>query len=259
MTVKKAGCQKAPSGGNAGNTYFKLARTFKQKIKACSRGSENGNADHVVFLWICVSSAGLQPGIHEEAGAEAPLTPRQWLNVVDEAASLGANWLVLSLTDPLAKCNHIWEIAVWAQQVHNMMVGLHLKDARLKRDDLKSLRKIDPDKTRLLVRVDDLDRVKWIEREGITIWTANPQADGERPHCQGPKRMIFVNANGVLYTCGLVKGNNAYRMGHVFDGALKRVVNDPKLPHHVHEDLHIVTPECDGCPSLIANFFCDNT
>ena len=258
MTVKKAGCQKAPSGGNADNTYFKLAKTFKRKVKECSRDSESGNADQVVFLWICVTSAGLKPGLHGNAGNEQPLSPEQWLNVVDEAASLGANWLVLSLTDPLSKCPHIWEICAWAQRAHDMMVGLHLKDAQLKRGDLTAAKKINPDKTRLLVRADDFDSVQWVEKEGIRIWTANPQANGERPHCQGPRRMIFVNASGVLYTCGLVEGNNAYRMGHVFDGALKRVISDPELPHHVHEDLHIVTPGCDGCPSLIANFFTEN-
>ena len=155
----------------------------------------------------------------------------------------------------------MWDVCKWAQETHEMMVGLHIKSEKLLRKDVVAIMKaLDLDKTRLLARDGVLSRARLREDEkkALIVWSANPQEEGERPNCQGPTRMIFVNSKGVLYTCGLVEGNKAYRMGHVFDAKLERIVADPNLPHHVEDDLHYVTPECDGCPALIANYFFEN-
>lgn len=258
MVVKKAACREAYRSRHMNNKYFGLARSFKQKVRDCVRDTQEKQSPQVIYLWVCVTSAGLKQGVRGEPESEHPLTQEQWLNVVDEASSLGANWLVLSMADPLSRCPHIWDICVWAQQTHNMMVGLHLKNADLSPEDVKAIKKLDLQKTRLLVRKDAYEQLRWVEESGLKVWTANPQPDGEHPDCQGPTRMIFVNAQGILYTCGLVEGNDAYRMGHVSDASLRHIISNPDLPHHVHGDLHIVTPECDGCPSLMANFFSEN-
>lgn len=257
-TGKKVNAKKT-AGGKKHNSMFRLPKTVKQKIRDCARGEEK-KAAKVVFLWACVTEQGLKQGIKKKKGKEKKLTKQEWLTVVDEAASLGANWFVLSFGAPLAECADIWDVCKWAQTAHGMMVGLHVKVSRLTRRDVTHIKTLNLTKTRILARKGALSRIKLTEeeKEALIVWTANPQPEGERPNCQGPSRMIFVNANGVLYTCGLVEGKEEYRMGHVFDRKLTGVMSDPDLPHHVHEDIHYVTPECDGCPALIANYFSEN-
>ncbi len=261
MTAKKNVRAKTASRKKKQDNLFGLPKVFKQKIKQCAKEQGDESKPQVVFLWACVNEAGLTQGVKGERKAARPLTREEWLTVVDEAASLGANWLVLSFGADLSACGDFWGVCQWAQQAHNMMVGLHVKSEKLTQQDVRTMMDaLDMEKTRILARKGVLDNVRLDEEEqkALVVWDANPQPDGERPNCQGPTRMIFVNARGVLYTCGLVEGNEAYRLGHVFDTKLKRIVMDPHLPHHVEDNLHYVTPECDGCPALIANYFFDN-
>ncbi len=67
--------------------------------------------------------------------------------------------------------------------------------------------------------------------------------------------MIYVNAAGELFTCGLVDGLDQYRMGDALRERLRDVMRDPCVPHSVDESIHRISSGCDGCPSLIANFF----
>ncbi len=259
MAAKKTVKPKISTRKETEENHFLLPKTFRRRIKECAQ--QSNEPEKVVFLWACVNQSGLKQGVKGEQEAERPLSQEEWMTVVDEAASLGANWLVLSFGASLAACDDIWEVCQWAQQAHGMMVGLHVKAEKLTSDDIDTIKNnLDLDKTRLLAREGVLSDVALNEEEqqALVVWSANPQADGERPNCQGPTRMIFVNANGILYTCGLVEGKSAYRMGHVFDEKLQHIVTDPNLPHHVEDDLHYVTPECDGCPALIANYFTMN-
>lgn len=261
VTAKNQECSGKSISPETDGALFGLPHKFKRKIRECAEEIEKQKDPDVVFLWACVGEAGLKPGVKGQHIASKPLTQQEWLTVVDEAASLGANWFVLSFSVPLSECDDIWEVCKWAQDIHGMMVGLHVKTAKLTRKDVNEIKQLNLKKTRVLAREGALSRLKLNEEEEkeLKIWSANPQADGERPNCQGPTRMIFVNAQGVLYTCGLVEGKEAYRMGHVFDNKMKKVMADQNLPHHVHEELHYVTPECDGCPALIANYFSENT
>lgn len=260
MTTSSHGCSKKLTGQKKDEELFGLPQKFKRKIRECAKEVEKQKTPDVVFLWGCVGKSGLKPGVKGQQDAGQPLTQQEWLTVVDEAASLGANWFVLSFSVSLSECDDIWEVCKWAQEVHGMMVGLHVKTAKLTRRDVEKIKQLILKKTRVLAREGALSRLKLKEEEEkeLKIWSANPQADGERPNCQGPTRMIFVNTQGMLYTCGLVEGNDTYHMGHVFDQKMKRIIADQNLPHHVHEELHYVTPECDGCPALIANYFSEN-
>lgn len=260
MVSSGRGCAKRSGKKAVDEKIFGLPQKFKRKIHECAKEAGNCKEPQVVFLWACVSEAGLKPGVKSGKQVKQSMTQQEWLTVVDEAASLGANWFVLSLSVALAENDDIWAVCRWAQEVHGMMVGLHVKTPKLTRKDVNKVKQLNLKKTRVLAREGALSRLKLSveEQRELIIWTANPQADGERPNCQGPTRMIFINAQGMLYTCGLVDGNDTYRMGHVFDRKLKGVMSDPNLPHHVHEELHYVTPECDGCPALIANYFSEN-
>ncbi len=236
---------------------FDLPKDFKSALNNCRTQVEKETAKDVTYLWIAVSGDGVGRTGQEKCAVKT-LALEDWLNVVDEAASLGANWVVLTLTTRLSQFSEIWEICRWAQETHGMMVGLHLGIEEVTPEDTQHLLSMNLDKMRLLVRRESLEKLAPLERQGVTLWTANPQPDGVKPNCQGPSRMIYVNAEGNLYTCGLVEGKPDYLMGSVMHDRLKHVLKSPSVRHSVEEHLHRVTPECDGCPALIANYFSTN-
>lgn len=257
MVVKKTMNSAPEESKVVGEDYFEIVKTLRQKLKDCSCGSSDTVEGDITYLWICVNSSGLEQGFGDKSGSgEKSLPMDQWLNIVDEAASLGANWLVLSLSDPLAACESVWPVSKWAQQAHGMAVGLHLKeDQSISEQDLGLIGQLEPEKTRVLMRCPTKETIEALKALGIAVWAANPQPEGEKPKCQGPTRMIFVNESGIIYTCGLVKNRDDYRMGHVSDVRLRAIISDPDIPHGVKSDLHIVDQGCDGCPALLANFF----
>ena len=256
MAEKKKVNPVIKDGTSPKDQYFTIINAFKHKIHACRRSSEQFKNSDIVFLWVCVNAKGLKQGFMERKQGAALLPAQQWLSVIDEAASLGANWLVVSISDSISNCSGLFEVCKWAQQVHGMCVGLHLKkNACPSEEEIALIRKLDLKKPRLLIHCQPGETASLPHADGITVWTANPQPAGEKPKCQGPAHMIFVNEKGVLYTCGLVEGKEDYRIGHVFDACLKTVLNNPKTPRKVCSELHRVTSGCDGCPSLLTSFF----
>jgi radical SAM protein with 4Fe4S-binding SPASM domain len=241
----------------AKDKLFALPKNFKNALTDCRTQAEQGTAKDVTYLWIAVSGQGVG-STGTERSEVAKLNLEDWMNVVDESASLGANWLVLTLTTKLSQFSEIWEICRWAQDTHGMMVGIHLGVDEVTPEDTKHLLSLNLSKFRLLVRNESIEKLAFLEKQGVVLWTANPQPDGVKPNCQGPARMIYVNAEGNLYTCGLVDGKKDYLMGSVLHDRLKHVMKSPSVRHCVEEDLHRVTSGCDGCPALIANYFSAN-
>mgnify|MGYP000872868130 FL=1 len=251
-------CGKTGKGGQeaAGGTkeLFTLSRDVRKRLRECCKEGENGQR-HVMYLWVCVCPRGI--GETPAGGDDSRrLSLQDWLNILDEAASLGACWVVLSMTTQLSRHEDLWDICRWAQEAHGMMVGIHLVEDDVTPEETARLKQLDGDRLRLLVRRESLGKLKPLEDQGLVLWTANPQEeDGARPRCQGPSRMIYVNAAGELFTCGLVDGLDQYRMGNALRERLRDVMRDPCVPHSVDESLHRISSGCDGCPSLIANFF----
>lgn len=236
---------------------FALTKNFKTRLKDCCRQHGSHAKPQVTYLWVCVSAKGI--GEQSNTGEGPRISLHDWLNIVDESASLGANWIVLTVTTRLSQHRDIWEICRWAQDAHGMMVGLHLVEDDVNDEELALIKGLDTGKVRVLVRRESQDKLGHLRDEGLVLWTANPQQeDGGRPQCQGPAKLIYVNARGELYTCGLVDGLDQYRMGSVLEKQLRQVVKDPALPHSVDEKIHRISPGCDGCPSLVANFFDTN-
>ncbi len=254
---KSADQKNDASGTFRAEDPFALPKNFKTKLKDCCQQREGHDRQQVTYLWVCVSAKGI--GEQANTGEGPRIVLQDWLNIVDESASLGANWIVLTVTTRLSHHRDIWEICRWAQDAHGMMVGLHLVEDDVNEEELALIKGLDTGKVRLLVRGESHEKLGYLKDEGLVLWTANPQpGDGSKPHCQGPAKLIYVNARGELYTCGLVDGLDQYRMGSVLEKQLSQVVKDPALPHSVDEKIHRISPGCDGCPSLVANFFDTN-
>lgn len=231
---------------------FALPKRICKRIRECAKTTDASKQD-IVYLWIHVSSKGIAQA-EDAATHESPLSLEDWLNVLDEAAAYGANWLVITIHTSFSQFPDIWEIARWAQETHDMQVGLHTDEETFTEEDIATIKTLNPEKTRLFVRRDIMPGLKHLEAEGIRLAPADPQPYGHKPECRGPANMIFVDSRGVLYTCGLVEGNDAFRLGTIHEGTFHKILHDPSLPHTVPEKIHRISKGCDGCPSLIANF-----
>jgi len=54
-----------------------------------------------------------------------------------------------------------------------------------------------------------------------------------------------------MYTCGLVLGHDAYRLGNFFERKLETVMTDDSLPHVIPEGVSKAHHQCNGCPPLM--------
>jgi MoaA/NifB/PqqE/SkfB family radical SAM enzyme len=231
---------------------FFLLKRIRKGIKDCNQVTKVSAGD-VSFLWIDVSSKGIaQP---DDACCSAQrLSLEDWLNVVDEAAAFGVRWLILTVRTSLTAFPDVCKIGRWAQETHGISVGLHTNSPGLTAEEVNVIKQMDLSHLVLYVKREYIEKFSHLEQEDIKVAVADPQTYGNRPNCQGPAKMIFINPEGVLYTCGLVEGNSDFRLGTIFEGSFSRILRDPQLPHKLPSEIHRVSLGCDGCPSLIANF-----
>lgn len=234
---------------------FDLPKRIKKRLAECSETSAQGPADDVKYLWVHVTSSNSEK--KSEHSAPAGLRLEDWLNVVDEAASIGVTWFVISIDTDLSDFPDVWKVAEWAQNVYGITVGIHAVKTGLTKDDVKAIKRLDGNKTRLLVAKQDLKKYSHLEESGIRIREADPRPGEQQTPCEKPNRMVFVNPLGHLYTCGLVEGNEDYRLGHVFNGTLDAILHNNNLPHAVSEQIPREGHGCDGCPPIMARFFED--
>jgi radical SAM protein with 4Fe4S-binding SPASM domain len=231
---------------------FFLLKRIRKGIKDCNEVTKVSSTD-LSFLWIDVSSKGIaQPD--DACPCAKHLSLEEWLNVVDEAAAYGVKWLILTVRTSLTAFPDVCNIGRWAQEAHGISVGLHTHSSSLTQEEIDSVKQMDLSHLTLYVKREFLDGFKNAAQEGIKVAVADPQTYGNRPKCQGPTKMIFINPEGVLYTCGLVEGNQDFRLGTIFEGSFSRILRDPQLPHKVPSEIHRVSMGCDGCPSLVVNF-----
>jgi radical SAM protein with 4Fe4S-binding SPASM domain len=223
---------------------FALPRNITQRVRCCTR-SGCGTAEEVTYLWIDLSAPAPQ---HESLG----LGLEDWLNVVDEAASLGVSWLVFSVEDSPSQFPLVWEITRWAQDTYGMVAGFHTRTGALSDRDILALKELDFNKCHVFVAQEHLAQLAALKEQGLNIHIANPNHEHRDSLCAMPGNMVFVKPDGALYTCGMVKENRDYLLGNIMDRKLNHVVRDPSLPHAVPEQAIEDEHGCDGCPPLVA-------
>lgn len=222
---------------------FALPKELRGKMKSCCQSGVC--AEKIEYLWINLENQGpTAAGIH-------PPTLEHWLNVVDEAASLGATWLAITVRAALADSPDVIEVAKWAQDGHGMTVAIHTPARDLSVADLAALKQLDLSRVRLCVSESALAQMKAYEDQGVKVRLA--EAPGDTHGCGMPQNMLFVNGQGQIYTCGRVKGNDAFHMGNIYNRPFRRVVGDPSLPHAIPVETPYQEHACDGCPPLLAS------
>jgi radical SAM protein with 4Fe4S-binding SPASM domain len=182
----------------------------------------------------------------------------EWLGVIDEAAGLGAETLIITLPCSVSQRSDLLEVCQWAQSAHGMTVGIHLSQCCLSRDDIAHLSQLDRERLLLFVDSDCMEGLEFARDMGMRIFEADGIDDGAvQPACSLPESMACVGAEGKLYTCGLVLGDTDYFLGHIFERKLDNIMCDKSLPHEVPEGLKAGTRRCNGCPPLMAKRIAD--
>jgi len=228
------------------NNPFELARQLQASLRCCCQQYATGD-EKARYLWLYVERR-----TPKEANAPDERPELQdWLNVVDEAAGAGVKYLVISGDNHLNNFPYIWEICSWAQDTHGMTVGLHTLATSLSDEEIAGIKALDGAKTRLLLSKDGMTALAHLGDEGIALRKGEPENHEIGAPCDKPGLMVFVNSYGVLYTCGMVEGNENFRLGTIFEDTFRRILQDPSLPHAVKDDALIVQHGCDGCPPLL--------
>ncbi len=227
---------------------FQLPQTIKRTVRTCSDMHEHNGNGSLQYLWAYLAEDGLK----DIAGGESRLNLEEWLGVIDETASLGVTCVILSIGAPLAEYPEAIEICRWAQDAHQMMVGLHLYGVSITSPDVALIATLDPGRTHLFIDPDCMETAKPIRDKGFQVYDAIGQdQDMVEPECRLPEEMACVGAGGTMYTCGLVLGDEEFLLGDFYARKLKSVMKDESLPHTVPAGLPKVRNKCNGCPPLM--------
>lgn len=227
--------------------YFLLGRRIRQGLSQCTKTSASKPDGDVFYLWLQT----------EVVDGSPPLSKDQWLNILDEAASLGVNWLVVTLGKPDEGRDHVADLCRWAQATHHMVVCLHARYGQISPAEQEILRELPRDSTFLLVDPEFVTDFSALAAEGIRVNSASPTPHVEyREPCEYPHRMIYVDSGGKLYTCGLVSGDREFFLGSVLEGKLDDIIHNPQLPHSVSVTEPDAHARCSGCPPLVAQHLC---
>jgi len=136
-----------------------------------------------------------------------------------------------------------------------MRVGIHAVDRPLSPVEIEQIRELDPNQTRVFLNEDQLEAHAGLADDGVQIRLAQPDLSGmEGKTCKAPSEMIFVNPQGVLFTCGMVEGNESYRLGSIFETRIDHMAEDTSLPRSVPCADATRVNGCDGCPPMLARF-----
>ncbi len=222
-----------------------VMREIRRRIQCCAQEGPWNNAE---YLWIRIKEGETD----SQCGPEA-LSREEWLNVVDEAAALGVKWIMISVHGPLSLFPFLWDICAWAQQTHGMHVGLHTEASRLTAEEVAALCRLDKQRTFVFIPRSVMDNFRSLEECGIQLREADPERTVQMYPCARPGAMVYVNAEGQLYTCGMVEGKKEYHLGDVFTSSFRKVVCDPSLPHEVPTHVARNPHWCDGCPPLVVS------
>lgn len=230
--------------------FFKLPRTIREELRVCAEHStvKEPHAGNIRFLWMNIADRGTSPQLESVTRMSAD----DWLNVVDEAASLGVCCVVICTGEALHGNPNLWTICDWAQRVHGIDVGIHARCAEVGPQEVEELKRLDSTRTWLFVNSEVYDRLSILERENIRVRIADVCSEDHEPPCDMPDSLVFVAPDGNLYTCGLVLGNDQYRLGHIMEKPLNDVIDDPSVHRFIPKTVPHRHNGCAGCPPILA-------
>lgn len=237
---------------SSGADFFDLPRAVCRHVRACSKQHSGGGGvvPGVKYLWININAQCEDTCPHKEMPPHS-LAVDDWLNVVDEAASLGVTCVMICVGNSFSEHPEVWEISRWAQSTHGLNVGFHTYCRLLSDEDVAELGRLDPERTCLFVDKAALPLMQQYEERGVRLCVADVTEEDHCPPCDEPNSMVFVGPEGVLYSCGMVLGNDTFRLGHVGEKPLHDVLEDEAVDRRVPAGTPRSHHGCHACPPLM--------
>lgn len=231
---------------------FELPKAIVKKIRDCADQKTKTQDDERIlkYLWVYISDKAARAAGKPTSSNNA-LSREDWLNVLDESASLGAQWIVICVGTSLAQCPYIWDVCNWAQSIHDLKIGLHMCGATLTDDDIARLRQLEKNKTFLLVDRDRVEAFSYLKEKGLQVHPADVGPEDHTPPCDLAATMACIGPDGKLYTCGLVLGDENFALGNIQDRPLSEIMRNGQLPHAIPADVCHHEGGCNGCPVFV--------
>ncbi|NIA13023.1 MAG: hypothetical protein GWP08_03000 [Nitrospiraceae bacterium] len=228
---------------------FHLPQLVSQRLRDSARA--HGAEDHhvVKYLWLRLDEQCRAATIDGECRS---MDAEEWLNVVDEAASVGVECMVVYVGGVLSACPHLWTVSQWAQDVHGMTVGFHTSRKNLTEEEAGVLLQLDPALTWLFVEPEALANLSRLQEQGINVCCAEVDRKDATAACEGPKNLVCVGPNGLLYSCGSVLGVEGFRLGHVAEKPLGELLGDGGPDRAIADGTVRNELGCNGCPNEMA-------
>lgn len=232
---------------------FEIPKRISKGIATTAKkfAESQGAPSSVKYIWIYATEEGLQEG-QGRGESTSPLGLDSWLNIIDESASLGAEWMIVYIGASLSECPEIWKMCEWAQNVHGLRVGIHLSSVSLSEDDVEQLTQLDTSKTYLMADQRNAESMRFLQEKGIHLIESNLRPGERVPRCTRPEAIACVGLDGKLFTCGLVLGDERYSLGNIQERPLNEIMHDESLPHVIHDTDPYPERGCDACPPHMA-------
>lgn len=232
---------------------FDVPNSIRRKVTESANLSDRfGKPDAVEYLWIHMAS---KPGATASCKC---LAEQEWLNIVDEAASAGARWLVIYVGDHLPADSPAWALSQWAQDTHEMCVAFHFTGEALNAEQVSAINRLETDRTFLFVRDESIDAISASPGLEIQVVSAAVPDDVRGSHCTDPANITCVQSDGTLYCCGLVIDEEAYKLGDAQERRIADVARDQSLPHAIEQADQYPEHGCEGCPSHLSKIVLAN-
>lgn len=232
----------------------RVSKLISNSVAGYDKDSQRRAA--VKFIWLHVSEDGMisKTGVTEQGPT---LSTSDWLNIIDESAALGAKWMIVRSGASLSQSSCLWKMCHWAQEVHQIRVGLHLTTGRLSEHDIEELTNLKPSLTFIVADDSALASLRFLQTRGMRLCSANVHQEDRSFPCDNTEAMTCVSADGRLYSCGLVLGNEHYALGHSMDRPFEDVMQETTRLRMVPAVERCIDGGCDACPPLMVKRFMD--
>lgn len=227
---------------------------LSSKVSEVRTTSTSSSRSHQVeYIWLHLTQEGLVDT--QQDAPSSVLSLQDWLNIVDESAALGAQWMVIHVETHLKPDADVWRICAWAQEVHGIRVGLHLNYPSIKESDLRSMRSLNQETTFVVVDKKALGTVDFLQAEGYTVCASNISPDDRSLPCSYTESIVCAGTDGVLFCCGMVMGDESYHLGHVHADPIDQTMRKHESLAPIHASQNTPEHNCDGCPPIMVDRF----
>ena len=213
-------------------------------------GTSNATSSHVHYIWLHVTQDGIVES--QEGACCAVLSLSDWLNIVDESASLGAQWMIIHVETCLKADSDVWRICAWAQEVHGIRVGLHLDNECMDEVGLEPILRLDHDFTFVVVDDSAQEAFEYLRTEGYSVCTSNIGSKDRDLPCSHTESIVCADADGMLFSCGMVVGEESYRLGDAKVDRVNEAIRNNKMLQPIRDH---AGHNCDGCPPFMVERF----